>query len=63
MLDGIAHHPTQIDSYRVIRVIGEGGMGVVYEAEQFEPIRRNVAVKMIRAGCDSLYEGATDAST
>jgi eukaryotic-like serine/threonine-protein kinase len=39
--------------YRLLQRIGEGGMGVVYEAEQAEPIRRRVAVKLIRFGHDS----------
>ena len=37
-----------IDSYRLLEKIGHGGMGVVYRAEQFEPIRRIVAIKLIR---------------
>ncbi|HEX8916231.1 MAG TPA: protein kinase, partial [Humisphaera sp.] len=36
------------DAYRIIRVVGEGGMGTVYEAEQTNP-RRRVAIKAIRA--------------
>lgn len=40
--------PESIASYRVIRKIGEGGMGVVFEAEQDNP-RRRVALKVIRA--------------
>ena len=39
--------------YRIIRQIGEGGMGVVYLAEQEEPIRRRVALKIIKLGMDS----------
>jgi eukaryotic-like serine/threonine-protein kinase len=38
-----------IDDYRVIHKIGEGGMGVIYEAEQQHP-RRRVALKVIRGG-------------
>jgi len=41
--------PTLTGHYRVIRVIGEGGMGTVYEAEQSRP-RRTVALKAIRPG-------------
>ncbi|TVQ50459.1 MAG: serine/threonine protein kinase [Phycisphaerales bacterium] len=39
--------PESIGTFRVIRVLGSGGMGTVYEAEQDEP-RRRVALKMIR---------------
>lgn len=41
--------PTRIGHYRIQRKIGEGGMGVVYLAEQDHP-RRSVAVKVIRSG-------------
>ncbi len=45
--------PQQIGPYRLHRVLGEGGMGVVYEADQVEPVRRRVALKIIRFGLDS----------
>ncbi len=45
--------PREIGSYRLRKQIGEGGMGVVYLAEQFEPVRRQVALKLIRPGLDS----------
>ncbi|HPF62762.1 MAG TPA: hypothetical protein PLI93_11985 [Gemmatimonadales bacterium] len=45
-----AGHPATIGPYRVTAVLGEGGMGVVYAAEQLEPVRRRVAIKLIRAG-------------
>jgi tetratricopeptide (TPR) repeat protein len=41
--------PSRIGSYRILRLIGEGGMGAVYEAEQERP-RRIVALKMIKPG-------------
>ncbi|HSA56967.1 MAG TPA: serine/threonine-protein kinase [Gemmatimonadaceae bacterium] len=43
----------QIGPYHVVQVIGEGGMGIVYEAEQREPVRRRVAVKMMKIGMDT----------
>jgi serine/threonine protein kinase/Tfp pilus assembly protein PilF len=42
-------HPAEIGAYKILGVIGEGGMGVVYLAEQQRP-RRQVALKVIRPG-------------
>ena len=39
--------------YRIVRTLGEGGMGTVYLAEQREPIRRCVALKVIKLGMDT----------
>lgn len=39
--------------YKLLQDIGEGGMGAVYMAEQLHPIRRKVAVKLIKLGMDS----------
>jgi serine/threonine protein kinase/tetratricopeptide (TPR) repeat protein len=44
---------TDIGPYRLIRQLGEGGMGVVYHAQQLHPIRRDVALKIIKPGMDS----------
>ena len=44
---------TQIGPYKLLQQIGEGGMGVVYMAEQTEPVKRKVALKVIKAGMDS----------
>jgi serine/threonine protein kinase/tetratricopeptide (TPR) repeat protein len=44
---------TQIGSYRLLNVIGEGGFGTVYLAEQEHPIRRRVALKLIKLGMDT----------
>src|SRR5690606_22693005 len=41
---------TWVGRYRIIQPLGKGGMGVVYLAEQCEPVRRQVALKVIRAG-------------
>ena len=39
--------------YRILRRLGEGGMGTVYLAEQREPIHRSVALKVIKLGMDT----------
>jgi serine/threonine protein kinase len=39
--------------YRIIQLLGEGGMGTVYLAEQLEPIRRRVALKVVKLGMDT----------
>jgi serine/threonine protein kinase len=44
---------TRVGPYKLLQQIGEGGMGVVYLAEQDEPIRRKVALKIIKPGMDS----------
>jgi serine/threonine protein kinase len=42
-------------NYQIQRVLGEGGMGTVYRAEQTAPIRRVVALKVVKAGMDSSH--------
>ena len=43
----------RIGPYKLLQVIGEGGMGVVYMAEQDEPVSRRVALKIIKPGMDT----------
>ena len=44
---------SQIGRYRLIQTLGEGGMGMVYLAQQEKPIQRSVALKVIKPGMDS----------
>jgi serine/threonine protein kinase len=44
---------SRIGPYQLLQRLGEGGMGLVYLAEQQEPIRRQVALKVIKPGMDS----------
>ena len=66
LLDCVANHtpPTvdqpmseksgaQIGLYKLLQEIGQGGMGVVYMAVQHEPVRRQVALKIIKPGMDT----------
>src|SRR5436190_10944879 len=43
----------RIGNYKLLQQIGEGGCGVVYMAEQDEPMRRRVALKIIKLGMDT----------
>ena len=43
----------KIGRYKLLNVLGEGGMGIVYLAEQERPIKRRVALKVIKPGMDS----------
>ena len=52
-LPGRAGVGTIIGLYELVQLIGEGGMGEVWLAEQKQPVRRRVAVKLIRAGMDT----------
>jgi serine/threonine protein kinase len=44
---------TRIGPYKLVQLMGEGGMGVVFRAEQEAPIRREVALKVIKPGMDT----------
>ena len=44
-----------IGPYRLVDILGEGGMGIVWRAEQIEPIRRAVAIKLVKPGLDSAH--------
>ncbi len=44
---------TMIGRYKLMEKIGEGGMGVIYVAEQHDPVRRRVAIKIIKPGMDT----------
>src|ERR1017187_10136254 len=50
---GAAAGDDDFGRYHILRTLGEGGMGTVYLAEQREPIRRSVALKVIKIGMDT----------
>src|SRR4051812_144560 len=58
-LDATTDEPTRaslgaaVGPYRLLEQIGEGGFGVVYMAEQTRPVRRKVALKVLKPGMDS----------
>jgi serine/threonine protein kinase len=51
--DATEDHGSRIGAYTLIRKIGEGGCGVVYEAQQEHPFQRRVALKVLNAGMDT----------
>ncbi len=50
---GSSYMPERIDRYLILERIGEGGMGSVYLAEQEHPVRRRVALKIVKPGMDT----------
>lgn len=48
-----AHTGDQVGPYKLLQLVGEGGMGSVWMAEQHTPVRRRVALKLIKPGMDS----------
>jgi serine/threonine protein kinase/tetratricopeptide (TPR) repeat protein len=46
---------SRIGPYKLLQLLGEGGMGAVYMAEQEEPVKRRVALKIIKVGSDSAH--------
>ena len=44
---------SRVDAYKLLQELGEGGFGVVYLAEQREPVKRKVALKVIKLGMDT----------
>jgi len=43
----------QVGRYKLLRILGEGGYGIVYLAEQQRPVKRRVALKVIKPGMDT----------
>ena len=55
-LPAVTERPgTVIGPYKLLQQIGEGGMGTVFMAEQTQPVRRKVALKVIKAGMDTRH--------
>jgi serine/threonine protein kinase/WD40 repeat protein len=54
VFESLSERPgTAIGPYKLLQQIGEGGMGVVWMAEQSQPVQRKVALKVIKPGMDS----------
>jgi serine/threonine protein kinase len=52
-IDPFVHGTVVAGRYKLLEATGEGGMGTVWVAEQTQPVRRKVALKLIKAGMDS----------
>ena len=53
MLSRSLQAPDRVGPYKIVRELGQGGMGVVYLAQQERPVRRQVAIKLIHLGMNS----------
>ncbi len=53
VVDPATGQPREIGPYRLLEVLGEGGMGKVFLAEQSRPVKRRVAIKVLRFAIDS----------
>src|SRR5439155_3832971 len=54
LIEAVTEKPgDRIGRYKLLQKIGEGGCGIVYMAEQEEPVRRRVALKVIKLGMDT----------
>jgi len=53
LMEVFDHEAPVIGNYRLLKRIGQGGMGEVWEAEQLQPVQRRVALKLIKRGMDS----------
>jgi non-specific serine/threonine protein kinase/serine/threonine-protein kinase len=56
--DGATESKVMIGPYRLLQCVGEGGMGQVWRAEQILPVRRLVAMKLLKAGMDTAQVSA-----
>ncbi len=52
-IDALEKPGTMIGHYKLQHMLGEGGFGTVYQAEQLEPVKRQVALKIIKLGMDT----------
>ena len=54
---------TMLGQYKILQLIGEGGFGQVFMAQQSHPVKRKVALKVVKPGMDSKAEDSSTAAT